>query len=233
MQRRSRLTLDYLPAYAPTPQELYKQIVTSEGWNYKRAETAEFMHTRDKALVAILYLLALRVSEAIRLCKHQFSDPREDPRGKYIQVSDILLSKRKKGRKEYNTIELPLEGERAPLTKLVTDYLDLIEQPDRLFPWSLRETKTPIIGPNQYYIGKGGKQYQRYSVRLMGTTRAWKIVKAILPEITEHWLRAFGEDYTYDLSGKDVIATAAKYKIDPRTLANSYLKRRAKKLPIR
>jgi hypothetical protein len=124
-------------------------------------------------------------------------------------------------------------GERAKFTQLILAYLDTLEPNERLYPWSLKKIRYPCKGKWEYYINKRGEKIQRYHVHTMGCTRAWQIVKALLPNITEHWLRAFGEDFFYVLSGKDVIATAHKFKVDPRTLANWYLSRRHMEVIVR
>lgn len=227
----TRLTLDQLPSHIPTPKELYDELQSSQGWPY--ATNKEFYRTRDLALPSLLYLGALRVSEAIPLVKAQFSSPIDDERGKHILLTDVILAKRREGKIERNNLELPLEGERARFTRLIQNYLEQLKPEQRLFPWSLEKSKRPIRGRHGTYKNQKGETIQRYSVRLAGTSRAYQIVKALLPNITEHWLRAFGEDFFYVLSGKDVIATAAHYKVDARTLAEWYLKRRHLAVAIR
>lgn len=69
--------------YYPLPKELYIEVMKYESRNT----------LRDRALVATLYLLALRISEALRLRKSQFYRVE----GKdYIIVRAIELSKRHK-----------------------------------------------------------------------------------------------------------------------------------------
>jgi hypothetical protein len=231
----TRLTLDQLPAHIPTPQELYDELITSKGWPYstQNPKQAEFFHTRDLSLPSLLYLGALRVSEAIPIIKNQFSEPTKDERGKHILLKDVRLAKRREGKIETNNLELPLIGERAKFTILIQNYLKLLEPNDRLFPWSIEKQRRTIKGKQGTYQNRKGETIQRYSVRLAGTSRAYQIVKVLLPNITEHWLRAFGEDFFYVLSGKDLVATAAHYKVDARTLANWYLKRRHLEVIIR
>lgn len=224
----TRLTLDQLPAHIPTPNELYQQLTHAKGWPYKSTNKILYQ-TRDISLPALLYLGALRISEAIPITKNQFSEPITDDRGKHILLKGVRLAKRREGKAEYNNLELPLVGERAKFTTLITNYLEELEPSDRLYPWSLEKVKTP----NGTYQNKKGETIQRYSVRMIGTARAWEIVHNLLPEITEHWLRAFGEDFFYVLSGKDLVATAHKFKVDPRTLADWYLKRRHMEVIIR
>jgi hypothetical protein len=181
-----------------------------------------------------MYLAALRVSEALPLTKAQFTKPINDAqRGNYITIKDVVLAKRKQGKVEKNNIDIPLDGERAKFTKLITDYLETLEPKERLYPWSLKKTRTPVNGPSGIYENRKGEKIQRYQVHTVGCTRAWQIVKALIPDITEHWLRAYGEDFFYVLSGKDLVATGSKFKVDVRTLSDWYLKRRHNEVVVR
>lgn len=196
-----RKTLKGIPYY-PSPQELYDAILNSPGWPYKHESPS--LVARDRALVALLYLTGLRVSEAIRLTKGNF-----ERKENHIYIKGIELSKVKvKGvvrRIQFRDAKLPLIGERAHLTKLVMDYVDILENPEeRLFPWSLEK--------NQWGQIIGGK-------------RAWQVVKAILPNHTCHWLRAYCEDYLYGQWGSDMLAVADYFKVNPRQL-QQYIRRR-------
>jgi hypothetical protein len=236
MEPKTRLTLADLPSHTPTPDELYNELSISTGWNYltKNPTLKTQYLQRDRTLPCIMYLAALRVSEAIPLIKDQFTPPIHDKvRGDFITIKDVVLAKRREGKRETNNIDIPLTGERAKFTQLITEYLDTLEPHQRLYPWSLRKIRYPCKGLNASYLNREGKEIQRYQVHTMGCTRAWQIVKALMPDITEHWLRAYGEDFFYVLSGKDVIATAHKFKVDPRTLANWYLSRRHMEVPVR
>jgi integrase len=192
--------------YYPSPSELYQLITENTGWHYKTK--SDFYHTRDRSLVALLYLAALRVSEALRIKKSQFHE-----RKGYIHIRSIKLSKsRVEGqprRIQYRDARLPLKGERAPLTELIMDYVALLEKDQRLYPWSLKKNKYGQIA---------------------GCKRAWQIVKSLLPEFTCHWLRAFGEDYLYDEWDYDLLAVSDYVKVDSRTL-EEYLRKRHEKYP--
>jgi len=181
-----RRTLGEIKSY-PTPQKLCGQIVSSSGWPYKDKDNEDFYLKRDRALVSLLYLLALRISEGLRLTRKQFSIDQKNDR---IKVESIKLSKpRKKGkpRKHEYRLEawLPLKGEREPFTRLVMDYLELLGPEDRLFSF--------------------------------GNSRALQITHAILG-IPCHWLRAYGEDYLYEMWDHDILAVADYVKVEPRTL---------------
>jgi len=194
--------------YYPTPQQILKMLVNREGWPYKTESKRSFYHTRDRALCSLLYLGCLRVSEAIRIRKSQF-----ETKDSHILIQAIELSKTKvkdkPRRVQFRNARLPLSGERQPLTRLILNHLEVLEDNDRLFPWSLKRNRW-----NQ----------------IVGTRRAWQICNHLLPEFTEHWLRAFGEDYLYDAWDHDILAVSDYVKIDPRTL-QEYLRKRHEKYP--
>jgi integrase len=219
----------------PEPQELYQQLINGVGYPYKN--NMDFYLARDRALVSILYLGALRISEALPLTLQQFKY--ESNR---IRIESILLAKRKPGKVKYREAWLPLKGPRAAFTELITNYIEALKKEDpnadRLFPWSLKKVQYPIRGPKGLYQNKKGEKVQRYSVRLVGTNRAWQVVKALLidpnaePEkkgwITAHWLRQFGDDYLYDSWDHDLMAVSDYTKQDARTL-QLYLRKRYQK----
>lgn len=124
-----RKTLRKIPYYPP-PQEVYKTLLTAQGWPYK-ADRETYL-IRDRSLAAITYLAGLRISETLRLKKSQFIE-RED----YVEIRTIELSKsRMKGkqrRDQYREGRLPLQGERLPLTKLALLYLEELDEDERLF----------------------------------------------------------------------------------------------------
>jgi len=217
MGKGKRRTLTEIQYY-PRPYEIYKDLMMSPGWKYK-TKPEEFLR-RDRALAAILYVGELRVSEAIRLKKNQFEN-RED----HIFVKAIRLSKRKPGKVAYREARLPLTGERAKFTELILDYLNTLDDDQRLFPWSLKER---VYVLKRKYTTKDGQVKNYRSVQLVGTKRAWQIVNALLPNWTQHWLRAFGEDFLYDKFDHDILAVADEVKVDARTL-QLYLRKRHEK----
>lgn len=215
-----RKTLAQIPHY-PTPKKLYQKLIKSKGWTYKTRK--EFFRVRDLSLPALLYLGDLRISEALPLEKNQFT-----VKPSYVQVDEIKLSKRKKGNIQYREAKLPLKGERACFTQLILDYLELLESEQRLYPWSLRKRVYQI----KTYTTKTGEVKPLLSVQTVGTARAWQIVNALLPDYTQHWLRAFGYNYDYDAMDHDLLAVSDKTKVDPRSL-QPYLRRRYEKYPVR
>ena len=218
----SRLTLAQIESY-PTPLELHRELMASAGWPYK-TNMQSFL-ARDRALASLLYLGDFRISEVLPLTKKQFSEGEE-----CIHVKSVLVGKRKANKVQYRDAMLPLKGERVAFTKLILDYLALLGPEDRLFPFSLTKRKYPIKGSS--YKTKDGKEKQRFSVQIVGTKRAWQIMKALLPDYTQHWLRAFGYSYDYDHMDHDILAVSDKTKADPRSL-QPYLRRRYEKYPVR
>jgi integrase len=213
-QQTTRKTLNDIDK-TPSPQELYEQVMQGKGWPYKT--NMEFYLKRDRAFVSLLYLCACRISEAMQLKVSQFK-----PEKNRIVIESMLLAKRKPGKVKYREAWLPLNGERAPFTQLIFDYLEAlkIENPNaqRLFPWSLKRVEYQI-----FYKSKLLR-----SVRFSGTNRAWNVVKALLPEATAHWLRQYGDDYLYDQWDHDIMAVSDYTKQDARTL-QLYLRKRYQK----
>jgi hypothetical protein len=215
-----RKTLNQIK-HIPTPKELFDKIIASPGWEYK-TEIERFL-TRDRSLAALLYLGDFRISEVLPLTKENF-----EQKPGYLWVKDVKVGKKRQGKLEYREAKLPLKGEREPFTRLVQEYLELLKPEQRLYPWSL-EVKKIAVGT---YTLKNGESKQRLSVRMVGTSRAWQIVNALLPEYTEHWLRAFGYNFDYDVMNCDIMAVSDKTKADPRSL-QPYLRRRYEKYPVR
>ncbi len=65
MERKTLALIDKVPE----PQELYTELTTNLGWNYKTNQ--DFYLARDRTLVSLMYLLACRISEAIQLKRSQ------------------------------------------------------------------------------------------------------------------------------------------------------------------
>jgi len=204
----------------PTPEHLYNTLVKAKGWVYKT--DMDFFQSRDKALVALLYLGDFRISEVLPLTVENF-DMRDD----CLLVHSVNVSKTRKTL--FREAKLPTSGERMVFTDLVLDYLSRLKKvgESRLFPWSLRK----VVYKVGYYTLKDGTKKTRYCTYLVGTKRAWQIVNALLPEYTQHWLRAFGYNFDYDHMDHDIMAVSDKTKADPRSL-QPYLRRRYEKYRV-
>ena len=219
MARKTLNTLGELKGGIPRPSTIYDDLILFPN-PYKNISTRDKMFLRDRALVALLYVACLRVSEALRLTKAQFEN-----KGDYVLISTIKLSKRRPGNIKYREARLPLKGNRVCFTKLVMDYLETLEPSERLFPWSLRERTFTI--KNHTYRLRDGQVKDRKSVQIVGTKRAYQIVHTMLPDWTQHWLRAFGESYLYDLWDHDIVAVADQVKVDTRTVEKYLVHRSA------
>lgn len=145
--------------------------------------------------MCILYLCALRISEALRLKKSRFRVEEEKQR---VRVIGILLSKRKEhSRVKYREAWLPLSSGRSVtprqrMTKVVTDYLNRLGEDERLF--------------------------------CFGRSRAWQIVHSMSKEFWLHLFRALGENFLYDAWDHDMLAVSDYVKVNPRTL-EKYIRR--------
>lgn len=184
MSKVKRRTLKFIQHY-PNPRELYQTLMRSPGWAYKT--NLDFYHKRDRALVALTYLIAARISEVLRLEKNQFSHGEN-----CLVLRGIRLSKKVGFRDE---AFLPLSGERAELSLLVSEYLDELGLDEKLFNF--------------------------------GRKRAWQIFIALMGEPC-HWFRAYGENYLYDVWGKDILAVSDYINVDVQTL-QKYIRRSYRK----
>lgn len=117
-----------------SPTEMF-ELITSKHWPYKTNK--EHFFTRDKALMALLYLTAGRISEVLYLKKSQFQmdlDP------DFIIIKNMIVVKRKKKRKYLpirDEVPLPKKGTLKKFTNLVIDYLNLVEKVDiKLFSFN-------------------------------------------------------------------------------------------------
>lgn len=109
------------------------------------ADMAQYLLKRDRAMIALLYLAALRVSELLSLKLGQFKpdplhvhgdgeDRRADPR---IIAEAIVVLKKARAKHPEDKVRdayLPMTGERAPLTGLVTEYLAAAAPPNYYLP---------------------------------------------------------------------------------------------------
>lgn len=163
------------------PKEVY-DLVTSKTLNYK--SDPSFYHARDKALLALLYLTAGRISEVLKLRKSQFDSETDKD---FIIIRDMkVVKRRKKTLKKHGVplreVPLPLNGKLAPFTRLVMEYLKLVKDNTMLFPSHKKEREH------------------------MSRIRAWQIVNGITGQWC-HYFRSQAESH-YGRVFKDVIALA-------------------------
>lgn len=195
------------------PEEIYNLIVSRE-WPYKggwfNAKGSQYgrdkYHSRDKAFMALMFLTSGRLNQILRLKKSQFKEMYEFKKYAKIADSDILLidqfgvSKRKKG-KRHPILELPLPrtGEFAPFTRLVEDYLEYLDEDNKLFTFG--ESRAWVIV--NYVTGAYDKEGN-----LVGK---WN-----------HWFRAQSLSYLVNLLGSATRVAKQRGVENPTTIAHYY-----------
>jgi len=148
-------------------EQIYMKI-RREAWPYKT--NWDFYQTRDKALMALLFLTAGRISEVLSLRKEQFDYEADKD---FLIIRNMILVKRMRMRKgkpvKHRTapirdeVPLPLSGSLCKFTRLAQDYLALLSEPkEQLF------------------------KFKRH--------RAWQIVHYVTGEWC-HWFRSQSESY--------------------------------------
>lgn len=120
-------TVKSIPEYL-TPEEMYERYIL--GFNEKAFTYAKTVR-RARSLVAAAYVTGLRISNVldIRKSKLKVESVGED---KFLVAKEIHINKR---RKEIiiKDIPMPMQGPRAPFTKIVMDYAKSVRG-DLLFP---------------------------------------------------------------------------------------------------
>jgi integrase len=187
-RRTTKGIRDYPPAL-----ELLRTLEENLGWEYatERADPEQLLawRLRDRALVSLLYLGMLRVSEGLRLRRSQF-----EVKENAVEVHNVQLVKRKPSNPEWRElINLPVHGPRAPFTQFVIEQLNAVTDPE-------------------------GFVFPGYSDRHLGRGRAWSIVSTLTGKFN-HAFRAFGEDYMAHQSGVILIDLAAYVKVNPAILS--------------
>ena len=148
-------------------EQIYN-LITSKTWPYKTQR--DFYHRRDRALMALLFLTAGRISEVLSLTREQFDFEAD---GNFIIIRNMILVKRLRTRKgrpvKHRTapirdeVPLPLKGPLSRFTMFVQDYLELLcDRKEELF------------------------KFERH--------RAWQIVNHVTGQWC-HWFRSQAESY--------------------------------------
>jgi len=149
--------------YRLSPKQVYDLIC---GKAYPYAWSRFFYQTRDRALLALLYLTGGRISEVLRLRKSQF-DFDLDPN--FVVIRDMVVVKRKKSivaKEGYpiREVALPLKGRLAAFTRLVIKYLELLDEDEKLFKFT-RQRAWQIV----YYItGKWNHYFRSQAESYLG-----------------------------------------------------------------
>jgi len=149
-----------------TPEQIYELII-SKKWPYK--ETPQFYMKRDRCLMALYFLTGGRNNEVLTLKKKNFkltADPQ------FIILKGMRISKRTKktisrfGAKvtRRTNIRLPLFGKLGPFTLLVMDYLDVLDDDDKLFSFGTHRSHQII----KYVTGKWVHWFRAMSENFYG-----------------------------------------------------------------
>lgn len=180
--------------FIPTSQAVLKTLQNSKGWNYKHRQ--EYYSVRDRALVSLIYVGCLRISEVVKspnsgIKKEQIKFSAKD--GAYY-IEGVKLVKEKitrKGKKiprkhtHRDQVFLPSVGERKPFTEMILKWIENVSDKEYLFDF--------------------------------GRVRAWQITRSLTGQ-WNHYFRMIGENYLYPAWGKDVMSLSEYLKVDPRTL---------------
>lgn len=196
-----RRTLEDIQTYL-TPTEVYELIISKE-WQYKGGQFnrkgtqygRDKYHSRDKALLALLYLTSGRINEVLRVKKSQFFEMEDlpyykEPDSNILILKDFFVSKRKKGKKN-PILDLPLPrlGNLSPFTELVENYLIYLSRKKKLFKFS--------------------------------TSRAWTITNHITGK-WNHYFRAQSLSYQVNLIGSALRVARQRGIANPTTIAHYY-----------
>lgn len=137
LNRRTLAQIDYYPE----PREIYEKIIDPEtDWPYSTSAQLQGQTTRllarDKALAAVLYNAELRISEAERLTKKQFKTKplriiavKLSKAEKHSKITGKIITRKDLYRKE---IRLATKGYRGKITELILQYLNLVENEEKL-----------------------------------------------------------------------------------------------------
>jgi integrase len=154
MARRTISQLDF-ESY-PTPGEILKTIMENPGYPYQ--VNPDYYLARDRALISLAYLGALRISEILRLTKTQLQEEEDRWVFRSVQVSKRHMIK---GASTMRSVWLPKSGERLPFTNLILDWIKICPT-DQLFTFTRREAlrvTTALTGKWLHYYRAVGEAY--------------------------------------------------------------------------
>jgi len=172
------------------PEEIY-QMITSKNWPYKTKTKQEFYHTRDRALLALLYLCCGRAGEVINLRKNQFEDTQN-----FIIIHNYQVEKTKLFRE---TWLIPKKGRLASLTELVTNYLPKVKG-DKLFNISRQRAHAickHITGMWPHWFRAQGEAY--YMQIIKDPFKFAVALKLVDPQTLMEYIPFEWKDYTEQL----------------------------------
>lgn len=136
----------------------------------------------------MLYLAALRISEALRLQKKQFQHLKTKVLGEAILLSKRRNDEKVRSKTLFRDIRISLTGERKDLGHIVKSYLVMLKDPEeqlftfnRITAW--RITTTMIGVPNHWLRAYGEEYlYRRWNKNLLAVADYVKVDPKILAE---------------------------------------------------
>lgn len=173
--------------------------MNAEGWPYVYNRD-EYLK-RDRALLALLYVGALRISEALRLKRSQFHLEKENRRWviRGVKLSKERLDRPRRNRSPYREVWLPLKGERAPFTNMIMNYAVKLPEGADLFPFRTQARAFQIV---QSLTGADWDEQSR----------------CFRGGLWCHYLRAQGERYLYRGWNRNLFKVASYVRVTPKTL---------------
>lgn len=171
-----------------TLEDIDRKLEPKEVWNMTHAKhwpykaNKEALIHRDRALLDLLYVVAPRISEALRLRKEQF-DVKAD--FEFVLIRNLALSKRKKLSKTKHGLKGPKFREEIPLAREGP----LAQFTEEIEAWIIQLPSNAYVFPTASRYD-GSLNYEQP----MSRQRAW----AIVHYVTEQWCHFFrsqGESY--------------------------------------
>lgn len=191
-------------------EQIYS-LIMSKTWPYKTQ--SDFYHKRDRALMALLFLTAGRISEVLSLTKEQFDFEADR---NFVVIRNMILVKRLKTRKgkpvRHRTapirdeVPLPLRGPLSRFTDLVKKYLFLIRKPkEKLFKFK-RHRAWQIVNYTtgnwcHWFRSQAESYYGKYVFNIPFALRDFvgvSDIESLGPYVKTQW-----KDYQNKLLGKN------------------------------
>jgi integrase len=171
VKRTKKRKVKDVPIYPRDPDFIRKQVeeINRVEWPYKRADVRDLLVARDKALVSLLVLIGVRISEALGLQRKWFTV--EPDR---ISIGDIHTEKHGNVREG---LWLPKTGRLAPITALFEAWLNQVPQDPEAYVFP---TAKPFGNINWHAPMERG--------------RAHWIIKTTINKFP-HWFRGVTETY--------------------------------------
>jgi integrase len=195
--RQNKRTLKKIKNFVE-PEQVYTTIIEAPIWKYRINK--EFYEKRDRAFLALLYLLGSRACEIVRIKKSQFNF--DDPN--FIVIKDFEIHKRKKKtiqRKGVPKIDFPLpkSGSLGQFTSLVLEYYKDCKD-ERLFSFNTRrawQIVNHMTGLWCHYFRSQRISYMINQIRSSDATA--KIMGIENPQTISHYYKGTWREYEDEL----------------------------------